>query len=673
MKKFLLTILGVIGLAAGAYAQATGSADAPLTVDEFLEQGTPAAAVSNTYVTGYIVGYIPGKALDEAVFGTVGDDAPTSNILLASGSAEDAVDFCIPVQLPAGDVRGAVNLKDNPGNLGRQVTLCGSHEKYFGANGLKGVSAYSWGSTLVGGGDPVIPGGPVTSLNEEFKGSIPSNWSNIGTKPFYATEFNGQSYAAMTGYKGTAPFDQWLISPAVDIEKCAEKVLTFETQVNGYGSTTTTFKAYVLTSADPATAEKSELDASWAVAPESGYSSWVNSGDIDLSAYKGQIYIGFNYVASEDANYATWCVTKVKLNATDTPEPPVTGDNGTREKPLSVAQFLEKGIPSAAVADTYVKGFIVGFVPGKALSEAVFGTAEGATATNVLLAASASETNVDNCIPVQLPAGDVRAAINLQENPSNLGLEVTLGGSRDKYFGANGLKSVNYYLFTGVTPPTPGVGTIYSGLVSNADDFTFDQGNLPEGLSYVWAWDDRYGIKASAYVGGTGYVTDAWAFSPVIDLAGYTDVTVSINQAANFFKGTFTGQARFCIREEGGEWAAVELPTIPTEDSWTFIESGDASLKAYEGKKVQFGFNYKSDGTVCGTWEIKDLKVNGKKGSGVESVLDAMSVRVDGNSIVAPEGAKVYGINGMQAGTEGLDAGLYIVCVGGKAVKVVVK
>ncbi|MDE7159914.1 MAG: choice-of-anchor J domain-containing protein [Muribaculaceae bacterium] len=672
MKKFLLTVLGFFGLVSGAAAQATGTPESPLTVEQFLDEGIPAVAVANTYVTGYIVGYVPDMYLSAAVFGVPDADGQKANILIGGSSAEDEVTLCIPVQLPAGDIRNAINLAANPDNLGRRITLCGSHEKYFGANGLKGVTAYAFdGQTITGG--TVVPAGPVTSLSEDFA-SIPSNWSNIGSKPFYSTSYQNDTYAAMTGFKGTAPFDQWLISPAIDIEKCAEKVLTFNNQVNGYGSTTTTFKAYVLTSNDPATATKTELNANWATAPASGYSGWVESGAIDLSAYKGQIYIGFNYVASEDANYATWCVTKVRLNAGSEPVPPV-GGNGTAEAPLSVDQLLAKGTPAAAVANTWVKGYIVGYIPGMNLSEAVFGaTGSEVSKTNILLAGSATETSVDKCIPVQLPAGAVRDALNLSDNPGNLGRLVTLCGSQEKYFGANGLKSVTTYTFDGapVVPPVTS-SYIYEGLVNNADDFVIDNGTLPEGLSYIWAWDDRYGLKASAYVQNVGYVSDAWAISPVIDLTDCTDVTVSLSQAANFFKGTFGEQAFFGVRTEGGEWQPVDLPAVPETDSWTFVDSGEASLAEYEGKKIQLGFNYKSNGTVCGTWEIKNLKVSGTDKSGVITILDAMSVRVNGRSIEAPAGAKAYSINGIESGLDNLTPGLYIVRTGNKAVKVVVK
>ena len=70
-----------------------------------------------------------------------------------------------------------------------------------------------------------------------------------GDKQWYQTSFNNNGYAAMTGYKGTQPpFDAWLISPAIDLTKVTDKKLTFDTQVNGYGSTTSVFEAYVMTS-----------------------------------------------------------------------------------------------------------------------------------------------------------------------------------------------------------------------------------------------------------------------------------------------------------------------------------------------------------------------------------------------------------------------------------------
>ena len=172
---------------------------------------------------------------------------------------------------------------------------------------------------------------PVASINENFdaSSSIPAGWTQkqvAGDKAWYVPSFNGNNYAAMTGFKGNGPFDQWLISPAIDMSKVSKKVLTFDTQVNGYGSTQSALKVFVLTAADPTTAKTTQLNPTLATAPATGYSDWANSGELDLSAFSGIIYIGFEYTSPVADNYATWCVDNVKLNAEggSTPDPTPT-------------------------------------------------------------------------------------------------------------------------------------------------------------------------------------------------------------------------------------------------------------------------------------------------------------------------------------------------------------
>ena len=92
--------------------------------------------------------------------------------------------------------------------------------------------------------------------------------------------------------------------------------MSFRTQVNGYGSTTSKFEVYVLNSYDPSLATvKVKLNPALATAPASGYSGWVESGNLDLSQWSdGIYYIGFRYQADPDVNYATWCLDDVKFN-----------------------------------------------------------------------------------------------------------------------------------------------------------------------------------------------------------------------------------------------------------------------------------------------------------------------------------------------------------------------
>lgn len=290
-----------------------GTEAAPYTVAQILGGATGTGVWSK----GYIVGWVEGQVLAEGAHFDATNVTVASNILIAETADVKEVAKCVPVQLPSGtDARTKLNLKDNPGVLGKEVALKGDLAAYFGAAGIKTVSDYKIDGN--GGGDePVAPADPVASIDETFEGgSIPAGWTQqqvAGDKAWYVTAFSGNSYAAMTGYKGTAPFDQWLFTPAIDMSKATDKVLSFITQVNGYGSTTSKFEVYVMSAAD-ANAQVAKLNPTIATAPASGYSTWAESGSLDLSSYTGIIYIGFRYSATADANYATWCVDNVKVN-----------------------------------------------------------------------------------------------------------------------------------------------------------------------------------------------------------------------------------------------------------------------------------------------------------------------------------------------------------------------
>ena len=148
------------------------------------------------------------------------------------------------------------------------------------------------------------------------------------------------------------------------------------------------------------------------------------------------------------------------------PTTPEVKTEGTEASPYTVtdAKAVKTG------ADKYVKGFIVGYVPDKALNEAIFGDATSAekAPTNILIAAKADEKDVNNCMPVQLPFGDIRSALNLKDNPGNLKKELLICGSIENYFGAIGLKTPVYAKVDGkeignkpgstTTPDTPTTG-----------------------------------------------------------------------------------------------------------------------------------------------------------------------------------------------------------------------
>ncbi|MCZ2257582.1 endonuclease [Sporosarcina sp. G11-34] len=89
-------------------------------------------------VKGYIVGVYSNSGLvtDTSKF-------VASNLAIADSPDETEKIKILPVQLPAGAVRTALNLVDHPELVGKQVTISGNIEAYFSQPGLKSPTGYS--------------------------------------------------------------------------------------------------------------------------------------------------------------------------------------------------------------------------------------------------------------------------------------------------------------------------------------------------------------------------------------------------------------------------------------------------------------------------------------------------------------------------------------------------
>lgn len=306
-----------------------GTREKPFTAEDVVKFVNDQASKSG-WMTGYIVGAVAPDVTDVTSNTDIewGAEVTLNNTLVIAPAADvKEFDKCVVVELPQGSpLRTLGNLRDNPANLGKQIWITGTFAKVLGMAGVTGNSGASTEWEIEGVTPPVE--GAVTSIDENFEGgAIPQGWSQVqveGTKTWYTTTFSDNYHAAMTGYKGTAPFDSWLLTPPIDMSGVTDKTLSFRTQVAGYGATTTTFEVYALDKPDPAQATVKEklAPALPSYSTTAVYSDWKNSGNIDLSKFTGTIYIGFRYTATQDANYATWCVDDVKLNAGDTPTPP---------------------------------------------------------------------------------------------------------------------------------------------------------------------------------------------------------------------------------------------------------------------------------------------------------------------------------------------------------------
>ena len=120
-----------------------------------------------------------------------------------------------------------------------------------------------------------------------------------------------------------------------------------------------------------------------------------------------------------------------------------TAGQGSYAQPYNVAAVIANGT-SNSMTGVYVKGYIVGWVDGQVLASGAAFNSQSSVKTNLLIADKASETDVNNCVPVQLPNNAVRTGLNLQDHPEFYGKEVLLYGNLEKYFGVAGIKSVTY-------------------------------------------------------------------------------------------------------------------------------------------------------------------------------------------------------------------------------------
>ena len=191
----------------------------------------------------------------------------------------------------------------------------------------------------------------------------------------------------------------------------------------------------------------------------------------------------------------------VLLNGKKAGEGNNTGNVETMGKGTATDPYNVPGaIAAASGTGVYVKAFIVGSIDGKATSDAKFSN-QTATASNILIAATADETDVTKCMPVQLPTGDVRTALNLVDNAGNYKKEVTLYGNIEKYFGITGLKSVTFAILDGKqigTSPEGGNETP-SGDKGTTMENPY---NIAEALAAINALEDNGYSEKEVYVKG---------------------------------------------------------------------------------------------------------------------------------------------------------------------------
>ena len=184
---------------------------------------------------------------------------------------------------------------------------------------------------------------------------------------------------------------------------------------------------------------------------------------------------------------------------------------------------------------------------------------------------------------------------------------------------------------------------------------------LYKGEFEVEAADNGMTIKAICIEPGKTAGNVASATVAVEGLRPSCDVTISYTEADGVYTITLTapaGKIFYALND------ATEFKLYDPAKPITYVSDTDGTcrIRAYaleEGKK---------EGRIA----EQSFAVTGI--DGVEADQEAGSVRVEGNSIIVPEGAQTFDIAGRRVNPQGLPRGIYIVrLASGKAVKAVVK
>lgn len=413
--------VGGDGTEASPYSCAQVIALNPPSKDTPLETGK--------WVKGYIVGVYNFDNTGNQ-FEFTGTVTVNTNILIADSPSETSDAKIVTIKLTAGDVRNALNLVSNPGNYKKEVMIYGDVQKYCGKPGMQNVTNYKLDGQ--GGGDQPTPPGQITGAGTE-------------ADPFTADDviiMNPQSKD--TPAAGQA--DVWVKGYIVGYYDFDNK----DNQWQFSGTSSITTNILIASSA-------SETSADRIVAVKLPAGDIRNALNLSQNPgnYKKEVLLHgdiLKYCGKPGVANLKGCKLDGQGGGGDDPNPPtppsgdLTGD-GSEAKPFTVGdiRILNPQSTSDVVSGqsgVWVEGYIVGYYNNYKYAF----TAEGAPYANVLLAPTADCTDESKVIDIQLVAKtDVRAALNLGDNPTMLGSHVMVKGDVLKYNSMPGIKNTSAY------------------------------------------------------------------------------------------------------------------------------------------------------------------------------------------------------------------------------------
>ena len=153
---------------------------------------------------------------------------------------------------------------------------------------------------------------------DDFSSNNLNNWMVVnvnGEQVWEITPYgNPAPSAKISGYSGGSNANEdWLITNSIDVSSFSTVTLNFQSVVRYNGPSLEVYASSDYSGGDPTT------DGNWTElsvildTDNSSWSSWTDSGNVDLSSYAGgNLYIAFKYVSTSSAS-ATYEIDNVLL------------------------------------------------------------------------------------------------------------------------------------------------------------------------------------------------------------------------------------------------------------------------------------------------------------------------------------------------------------------------
>lgn len=603
-----------------------GTETEPLTV----EQAIAKASATGSWVTGYIVGANSG-APDYTFITDPTQITIASNIYIAATPTETDQSKCMPIQLPVGAVRTAINLADNKTVIGKQVTLYGDIDTYFSQPGLKNTSFVKIDDKEFG--TKPSEGGEAPAVSA--KNTIETALSVADMLKIIDALGEGETSADWYYVKGKI---KNIKTAAADIAKY--KNIDYFITDDGQNEVQI-FRGKNLNNTDFTEAGQINVGDEVVVVGQPMKYKNANTGAIIPEIAQG------NYIVK---------LTKGTGGDTPTPAPDVeitgknlitnggfeswTGGIADNWKSTTTASSATVSQSTTAKSGTYAIKVTHDASGNKRLAYKEITLKPGNYTYAFYVRASESTTSVrpgyttvtDGKANSQYSYNDyvndittewqqVVNTITLSEQTTlNLVIMVPKNAASDPIIDDVTLTTTDGGLVEGsepsVTPdptPTPTEGIFSESFANGQGTFTIDNKVLPSGVSYIWnkaSYQNDTFMKASAYVNKTNYDAESWLISPVIDLSKVSAATLTFEQAINGFFGTIENEAMVYAKKEGGKWTKLNIthPAKPSSGYTSFV-SQDVNLNDFAGSKMQIAFVYVGTSKSSGTWEVKGVVI----------------------------------------------------------------